>query len=135
MPPPGIGVTDLDPGLGYVDPQWDRYLSGHLLDLEAVGGRDLDQLAEQTFNISRQPEIPIYDLAIDGGMVHHHTYESDSQLRRRILRVISDPASYPPGSVARTLASGQELPWLVAKIKPQEPKILSRWEWLLDPIL
>jgi hypothetical protein len=134
MPPPGIGVTDLDPGLGYVDPRWDHYLSGQRLDLEAVGGRELDTLAEQVFNISRQRDPWREHAGIDGTRITLDPYEDDHTLRRRILRVISDPGSYPPGSVARTMAAGESMPWLVVKIKP-EPKILTFWERLDHPII
>ena len=130
-----IPFTVLDPNLGSVDDRFTAYVRDQEMHLQQVQGRELDILAEQVFHISRERELPIYDFGVDGTRITHYPYESDEMLRRRILRVIQNPGSYPPGSVARTLASGHELPWLVAKIKPEEPKRMTRWERLLSPIL
>lgn len=107
--------------------EFNGYVYGQREDLDRVSGRELDQLAEQIFNISRQRGYPIYDLGIDGTRIVLDPYETDEQFRRRILHTISNPASYPMTFVDKPITAIVEA--------RTEPKRMSRYEWLLNPIL
>ena len=74
---------------------FDGYVRDQAHDLDLISGRDLDRLAER-FDIYREWSDPIMTDDIDGGRVRgrYRYSEPDESLRRRVLRVIENPASY-----------------------------------------
>jgi hypothetical protein len=103
------------------------YVYGQRQDLDRVSGRELDDLAEQVFNISRQRD-DFFSVGMDGpNRIAYDRWESDEIFRRRIMHIIGNPASYPMTIVDKPLTAMVEA--------RTEPKRMTRWDRLLNPIL
>jgi hypothetical protein len=118
---PGVSIIE-DIGL----PIFDGYVRSQRDDLEMVSGLDLDMLAAQ-FGVNRE-RTDGYVFGVDGDMVRNRYAQSedDRALRRRILNVIENPASYTytiGGTYARSMANPAWAPGLISRMIKYEDEV------------